>query len=177
MLNLLCSSLIAVCVATAVLSDGQEPQTSRASSAPAKPSPSIEDFAWLAGHWRGEGLGGMCEEIWSRPLAGTMMGSFRLVVDDEVVFYEIMVLGPDEEGMALKVKHFSKDFVAWEDKEGAVRFGLESVKPDEASFSGLTMKRDGDKLDLCIRMRSSDGSTRWEPIAFRRSSPDGNETK
>ena len=170
MLNLLCSSLIAVCVATAVLTDGQKTQMSSTSSAPAQASPSIEDFAWLAGHWRGEGLGGLCEEIWSRPLAGTMMGSFRLVVDDEVVFYEIMVLGPDEEGMALKVKHFSKEFVAWEDKDGAVRFGLESVKPNEASFSGLTMKRDGNKLDLRISMRSADGSTRWEPIAFRRSS-------
>ena len=175
MLNLLCSSLIAVCVAT--LTEGQEPQASSAASATAQKSPAIEEFAWLAGHWRGAGWGGMCEEIWRRPLAGTMMGSFRLVVDDEVVFYEIMVLGPDEEGMALKVKHFSKDFVAWEDKEGAVRFGLESVKPDEASFSGLTMKRDGDKLDLSISMRSSDGSIRWEPIAFRRSSPDGVEKK
>ncbi len=132
----------------------------------------IDQFAWLAGHWRGEGLGGVCEEVWSRPLAGTMMGSFRLVKEDQVVFYELMVLGPDKEGMALKVKHFSKDFVAWEDKEGAVRFGLESVKSGEADFAGLTMKRDGDKLDLQIKMRSSDGSTAWEPIRLRRTSPD-----
>ena len=39
----------------------------------------VEDFAWLAGYWRGEGLGGVCEEIWSEPLAGSMIGLFRLV--------------------------------------------------------------------------------------------------
>ena len=113
----------------------------------------------------------MCEEVWSQPLAGTMMGSFRLVIDDEIEFYELMVLGPDTEGMALKVKHFSKDFVAWEDKEGSVRFRFESVTPNDARFSGLTMNRDGDKLDLSIRMSSAGGATRWEPIALRRSSP------
>ncbi len=113
----------------------------------------------------------MCEEVWSQPLAGTMMGSFRLVIDDEIEFYELMVLGPDAEGVALKVKHFSKDFVAWEEKEGAVRFGFESVKPNDARFSGLTMNRDGDKLDLSIRMSSAGGATRWEPIALQRSSP------
>ena len=51
----------------------------------------LSKFEWLAGHWRGEGLGGQCEEIWSAPAAGTMVGSFRLMKDGEVSFYELMV--------------------------------------------------------------------------------------
>ena len=168
MINPACVSLLSICLATALVTEGQPPQTSTGTWAEA---PSIDDFAWLAGHWRGEGLGGVCEEVWSEPLAGTMMGSFRLVVDGEISFYELMVLGPDSEGMALKVKHFSKDFVAWEDKEGAVRFRLESVEPNDAQFSGLTMNRKGDKLDLSIRMRSG-STTRWEPITLQRYSPE-----
>ena len=71
-------SLLAVCLATALITDGQDALTSTRSSAVAVEAPSIDDFAWLAGHWRGEGLGGVCEEVWSQPLAGTMMGSCRL---------------------------------------------------------------------------------------------------
>ena len=131
-------------------------------------NPKIEDFAWLAGEWRGEGFGGTCEEVWSHPLAGTMGGTFRLVKDNAVVFYEIMVIGPDDEGFALKVKHFSREFVAWEDKESAVRFPYQSVKKGDARFSGLTFARDQDKLEIKVRMRESDGSIRWEPIQMRR---------
>ncbi len=138
---------------------------------PAVANPKIEDFAWLAGEWRGEGFGGTCEEIWSHPLAGTMVGTFRLVQNAEVVFYEIMVIGPDDEGFALKVKHFSREFVSWEDKEGAVRFAYQSVKKDDARFSGLTLARDNDKLEIKVRMGGRDGATRWEPIQLQRYRP------
>ena len=84
-----------------------------------------------------------------------------------------MVLGEDAGGMALKVKHFDKDFVAWENKEDAIRFRFESVEPNDAKFSGLTMSRDGDKLDLRIRMSSASGLSTWRPIAFKCSSPEG----
>ncbi len=128
----------------------------------------IEDFAWLAGQWRGEGFGGTCEEIWSHPLAGTMVGTFRLVQGDEVVFYEILVIGEDDDGFSLKVKHFSKEFVSWEEKEGAVRFPFESMSEDGILFRGLTFTRDGDDLEIKVRMGSQDGSTRWEPIQLKR---------
>ena len=134
----------------------------------AKPALKIEDFAWLAGEWRGKGLGGICEEIWSRPLAGTMVGTFRLVKDGQVVFYEIMVLGADEKGFALKVKHFSKDFVAWEDKKGCVRFAAESVTKNTAKFNGLRFARDRNKLEIKLRMKGRDGTTRWVPFDLER---------
>ncbi|MEE2882893.1 MAG: DUF6265 family protein [Planctomycetota bacterium] len=153
-----------------VLGTGNLPQVESDGEA-VTANPKIEDFAWLAGEWRGEGFGGTCEEIWSHPLAGTMVGTFRLVKDDQVVFYEIMVIGPDDDGFALKVKHFSREFVAWEDKEGAVRFPYESVKKGDARFSGLTFARDQDKLEIKVRMRESDGSIRWEPIQMKRHQP------
>ncbi|MDP6928518.1 MAG: DUF6265 family protein [Planctomycetota bacterium] len=138
---------------------------------PAATNPKIEDFAWLAGEWRGEGFGGTCEEIWSHPLAGTMVGTFRLVRGGEVVFYEIMVIGPDAEGFALKVKHFSKEFVSWEDQQSSVRFAYESVKKDDARFSGLTLVRNDDQLDIKLRMRGGDGSMSWQPIQLKRYPP------
>ena len=77
-----------------------------------------------------------------------------------------MVLGEDAGGMALKVKHFDKDFVAWENKEDAIRFRFESVEPNDAKFSGLTMSRDGAQdcqRDL-RRTRSRITSHVWPPI-------------
>ncbi len=77
-------------------------------------------------------------------------------------------MGEDDVGWSLKVKHFSKDFVAWETKEKSIRFALESIEPNEALFSGLTLKRDGEALVVKVRMRQSDGATRWESIRMRR---------
>lgn len=134
-------------------------------------SPAIGDFAWMAGHWRGQGFDGQVEEVWSEPLGGTMVGTFRLVGDGEVSFYEIMVLEPDKEGFVLRVKHFGRDFTAWEEKGDSVDFRLESLEGQVATFEGLTIARDGDTLDIRIRMRKKDGSTRWETLFFRSYEP------
>lgn len=133
--------------------------------------PSIEDLAWLAGHWRGEGFGGQVEEIWSEPLGGTMMGTFRLVKDGEVQLYEIIVLVPEADGIALKVKHFSPEFRSWEEPEEAVVFPLLSVEGQSAAFDGLKIERDGDRLEVRLHMRSEDGSKRWEELSFERYVP------
>lgn len=41
-----------------------------------KPSPpaTLAAVGWLEGHWLGDGLGGVSEEIWSPPRGGVMMG-------------------------------------------------------------------------------------------------------
>ncbi len=140
-------------------------------AAPKAGEASIDDFAWLAGHWRGEGFGGEVEEIWSRPLGGTMVGTFRLVKAGKVEFYEIVLLERDADGFAMKVKHFSGDFTAWEEKGDSVDFRLESVEENGATFKGLTFERDGDSLNIKLRMRSKDGSVRWETLSFQSYEP------
>jgi len=45
------------------------------------PAATLKDVAWIAGHWQGEALGGITEEVWTAPLGKSMMGSFKLVVD------------------------------------------------------------------------------------------------
>ncbi len=37
--------------------------------------PAVEEFAWMAGHWRGEGFGGICEEMWTGPLGAPWWAS------------------------------------------------------------------------------------------------------
>jgi len=131
-------------------------------------APTVEDFGWMAGHWRGEGLGGTCEEVWTGPLGGSMVGLFRLIRDGELVFSEHMMLARDADGIVLKVKHFTPAFVAWEDKEGAVRFRLEELRPGEAVFKGLRIRRSGEDLEIVIRLKDASGETRDETISLRR---------
>lgn len=151
---------------------GAEEGRARPEDAPAESSagaaPSVEDFAWMVGHWRGEGFGGVCDEFWTGPLGGSMVGLFRLVQEDQLVFSEHMMLVAEPDGIVLKVKHFTPEFVAWEDKEGAVKFRLQEVRPNEAVFKGLSFRRTGPSLEVVLRMKDSSGKTRDEALTLRR---------
>lgn len=104
-------------------------------------------------------------------MAGTMMGSFRLIKEGEVQFYELLVFTRDGDDIVMKVKHFTRELVGWEEKEDAVEFVLEHVEPNHARFKGLTLTRDGDALDISLRMRRNDGTAVEEPFRFRRYEP------
>jgi hypothetical protein len=95
-----------------------------------------------------------------------MLGHFRLLRDGEPQFYELLILTEDAEGLALKVKHFSPEFSAWEEKDDAIRFAFESLEGQRARFSGLTLERDGERLRIEVKFRNEDGTTRWEPFDF-----------
>ncbi len=69
----------------------------------------------------------------------------------------------------LLVKHFSKDFVAWEDKEDFVKFRLIKVEDKAVHFSGLSFyQRDENRIDGYIVMNHKDGSKTEHLIAYKR---------
>ena len=120
-------------------------------AAPSVPSPAatLKDFSWLVGQWTGTGLGGVTDELWSGPAAGAMMGSFRLLRDGKVVFYEFLTLVEQGNTVVLKLKHFNADLTGWEEKADFVTFRLLKVTPDAVYFRGLTFrKRSQDGIDL-----------------------------
>lgn len=124
------------------------------------PAAKIEDLAWLAGYWRGTGLGGQCEEFWGEPIAGRMLGSFALVRDGELVFSEAMTLVEEDGSVVLKLRHYDAGFVAWEDKNDYVRFRLVKAGDNEAWFSGLTFRRTGaGKLQVFVVLHDEDEKT------------------
>ena len=65
------------------------------------PKGSINEVAWIAGHWQGKAFGGIVEETWSPPLGGSMMCVFKLVVESEVRFYEIVTIS-EENALAME---------------------------------------------------------------------------
>ena len=107
------------------------------------PSAQIEQVAWIAGTWKGEAFGGITEEIWSTPSAGTMMASFRLINDGKITFYEFEVIREINDSLILQLKHFSGELKGWEKKDEMVSFPLVAIEENTVYFDGMTFKKIG----------------------------------
>jgi len=105
------------------------------------PAASINDVAWIAGNWQGEALGGITEEIWTAPLGKSMMGSFKLVVNEIVQFYELCTITEENESLLLRIKHFDKDLKGWEEKDQSIEFPLVKIEKNKVYFDGLTFEK------------------------------------
>lgn len=136
--------------------------TLRLDEAASSPAAEIEQMAWLAGYWRGEGLGGVSEEVWTRPSGDRMYGTFTLVREGKWVLSEAMLLVEEGGSLVLKVKHFTPDFVAWEEKDGYVSFPLVRLGETEAWFNGLTFRRSDESLAIYLVLVSQGEKTEHE---------------
>lgn len=114
---------------TMQLSEGQE-----------SPSASLNNVAWIEGHWTGEAFGGTAEEIWSAPMGESMMFVFRLVNDNKVSFYEIGHIQQLGNSLILQLKHFDGNLKGWEDKIETIDFKLVKLEKNKVYFEGLTME-------------------------------------
>ncbi len=132
------------------------PNTLRLAQGASGPEASIDDLAWLAGYWVGDGLGGTSEELWTPPGGDRMYGVYTLRKEERVVFSEAMMLVETDGSLALRVKHFTPEFVGWEEKDGFVSFPLVRLGDREAYFSGLTLRRSEGSLTIYLVL-SQDG--------------------
>ncbi|OQW59753.1 MAG: hypothetical protein A4S17_02335 [Proteobacteria bacterium HN_bin10] len=120
----------------------------------------IDDAAWLAGRWVGEGFDGQMEEAWAPPVGGQMIGHFRYWRDGQPQFYEFMVMDVVEGGVRMRLKHFNPDLTAWEDRESWTTFEPVSASPEALIFNGLTIRREGeDRVVMTIRLRNGETVT------------------
>jgi hypothetical protein len=123
------------------------------------PPAALEDLAWLAGHWRGQAMGGVVEELWSPPRADSMMGSFRLQVGEATKFYELMIIRRVRDTLLLQLKHFHGDLTGWEEREETVDFRLVAVNEGIALFEGFTIQRvSEDRLDIWVLVGEGDAA-------------------
>ena len=131
----------------------------------------LDDVSWMVGSWTGDAFGGTFEEVWNPASLGTMIGMFKVMGDGEVSFYELMLLAEEEGSLVLKVKHFSADFTAWEDKEDYVTFRLVRVEPGAVHFSGISFYSVSDD-EIHTYLALHDGDKVWEEkLVYRRVEP------
>ena len=133
-----------------------------------RPTATLQDVEWLVGSWVGTALGQRFEQVWNPRSAGSMVGMFKLYDDGGVNFYELLVLIEEEDSLALRVKHFTPEFVAWEDREDYVSFPLVRIDEDAIHFSGLSFYRIDDvTMEGYLAMRNDTG-VREEKLEYRR---------
>ncbi len=101
------------------------------------PADSLDQLRWMNGAWVEDREARRCEEIWSTVDAHTLMGMFRWIADDEVSFYEFMVVNRTDSGVELHVKHFHPSLVAWEERQHYQAFVLTELGPTRAVFAAV----------------------------------------
>jgi len=109
--------------------------TTQREPAPVITGPLVQDFAFLAGRWRG-GVsgGGLFDEDWSQPAADSMMGMFRYMENGKVQFYEFMVIEATPSGPVLHVRHFDPGLTGWEEKNAPLTFTVDSSSEKQVVF-------------------------------------------
>ncbi len=133
------------------------------------PTAGLEEVAWMQGHWRGEAFGGITEEIWSPPLGGSMMFSFKLVVNGEVNFYELGHIRQLGETLIFELKHFGGDLKGWEEKDEVQGFKLIQVKDNRLYFEGFTFEKvSDDEINIYGLINHEDGSEEEVKFNYRR---------
>jgi hypothetical protein len=133
----------------------------------------IESFKFLSGHWTGQALGGMAEEIWSPAYRGEMIGMFRAVRDGQPAFYELMSIREKDGGLQLRIKHFDREFKGWEAQDQFEEFVFLAERDGAMYFDGLTFAPRGPD-QLTIYVAAEEGQETHElQFDFRRvSTPD-----
>ena len=173
----LMTGILAVVVGSAGLVAAQAPSpgaptsnTIRLADGVPRPAARIADWAWIAGRWQGQGLGGSVDEVWSDPAGGSMVGHFRLVKDGKPVFYEIMTVIEADGSLEMRLKHVNPDMTGWEEKADFVTFKLAKIEPDAVYFNGLTFRRTApDRLEIYLALRNrADGTLREEKFSMSR---------
>ncbi|WP_404335345.1 DUF6265 family protein [Sphingomonas sp. MMS12-HWE2-04] len=145
-------------------------QETRTLAAGAKSPPAkIEQLGWLAGTWRGDGLGGAATEVYSIQ-AGTIAGHFLQENEQGgALFYELMQIVPRDGSLIYRLRHFGASLKGWEDVTGdAVEFPLIAIEGDAVYFDGMTFRRTGpDEMTVWAKI-SDQGKEKEMPFRYRR---------
>ena len=119
----------------------------------------LENISWISGNWKGEAFGGITEENWSEPTGGSMMASFKLIVDGKVIFYEIEIIREVENTLILQLKHFNNDLKGWETKDKTIDFPLIKITKNKVVFEGMTFEKISDtEMNIYVDIHNDNGT-------------------
>jgi hypothetical protein len=123
----------------------------------ASPSASLSDIDWIQGHWRGEAFGGVTEEVWTPPHGNSMMCAFKLIVKNEVQFYELVTISEENGTLIMRLKHFDGKMIGWEAKDESIDFKLVKISEDKVYFDEFTFERiSDDEMTIYVVIENKD---------------------
>ena len=107
-----------------------------ASGETSQPGGSVSDLAWMTGRWVDDSGGNFSEETWGPPSGDCIAGMWRWVVGGKAKLYELLMITAEADGLTLRLRHFDRMSVGWEDKEHPLVLKLVRLKEHEAVFEG-----------------------------------------
>lgn len=107
---------------------------------------SIDDVAFIAGHWVGTGDGGIYEEIWLPPAGKMLVGLHRDVKDDGRVFFEFLRIEARGDGIY---------YVAKPSNQPETEFRLDHAAADADGVSPAGPPADG-MINAAVRFSNPD---------------------
>ena len=134
--------------------------------------PTLQDFAWLAGHWRIEQADRQVDEQWMAPAGGLMMGMARNIQGGKVREYEFTLLRQEPNGDIF--------YVASPSKQSETSFKLTSLEGGAAVFENpqhdfpkkIVYARQADgSLLAAIEGPGRDGKPRRVEYPYKRVTP------
>ncbi|TFF36660.1 DUF6265 family protein [Mucilaginibacter psychrotolerans] len=132
---------------------------------------SVKDLAFMAGKWTLKHEWGDMEEFWGAPMGDNMVSTFRCVKDGKVVFYEFMVIEASESMPVMKLRHFNKGSIGWEEKDKPYLMPAIKITKNEVVFESvdktvrITYRRVSTvKLDCILDEKDKKGT--WKKDIF-----------
>ena len=112
---------------------------------------SLADVSFMEGRWRGTFNGGPIEASWIAPVGDNLTGFMRMMKDDKVTMYEMLIFEQTEQGPIVLVKHFKPGLIGQEEKDKSDRYKFIEAGKDKALFE----KEDG-SIRIVYEKRSAD---------------------
>lgn len=100
---------------------------------------SLADVAFMEGRWRGTFNGGPIEAAWIAPVGDNLTGFMRMMKDNKVTMYEMLIFEQTEQGPVVLVKHFKPGLIGQEEKDKPDRYKFIEASKGKALFE----KEDG----------------------------------
>ncbi|MBD2754640.1 DUF6265 family protein [Spirosoma validum] len=100
---------------------------------------SLADVSFMEGRWLGTFNGGPIEASWIAPVGDNLTGFMRMMKDNKVTMYEMLIFEQTEQGPIVLVKHFKPGLIGQEEKDKSDRYKFIEAGKDKAIFE----KEDG----------------------------------
>ena len=155
--NALLMMLALVCAGTAIGAAVMQ-------EAPAAPEPpqgiaaTVDQLAFISGDWQLTMGDDLLDEQWSEPSGDCLMGSFRWMKKDGLVWmYEFLTMRNENDGVTMRFRHFDGELTAWEEKTEPLALRLVELSERRAAFKHYS--GDGDPWTMVFHRVDDEGLT------------------
>lgn len=111
----------------------------------------LADVAFMEGRWLGTFSGGPIEAAWIAPAGDNLTGFMRMMKDNKVTMYEMLIFEQTDQGPIVLVKHFKPGLIGQEEKDKSDRYKFIEAGKNRALFE----KEDG-SIRIIYEKRSPD---------------------